>query len=146
MRNLLWVLSIGVAACSASSTSSTFGGRLSITSPKNNATITAPADGKIPVSIDTNYILKPFGACNGQSGCGSVFLQVDQQSCWATGAQYNALATSSPTDVDLTLCPMVVGTHQITAELRQDDANHDFVEDSITKSPVTDSITIVVTQ
>lgn len=146
MRSILLVLSLTWAACSASSTSSTFGGRIAITAPKNNTTISAPADGKIPVTIDTNYILKPFGACNGQTGCGSVFLQVDQQSCWAPGVMYNALATSSPTNVDLTLCPMVVGTHQITAELRQDDANHDFVEDSITKSPVTDSITIVVTQ
>jgi hypothetical protein len=144
MRTLAYAsFALGLAACGG--TPASFTGTLSISSPKNNDTVAA-TDGKISVAFDTNYVLKPAGGCNGQTGCGSVFLQVDGAACYASGKAYNVDATVSPTDVDLTLCPTVAGTHTISAELRQDDAAQDFVENNVTKDPITSSVTITVTQ
>lgn len=135
--------SVSLVACSADSTPSTLGGRLEITAPSNGTSVAKPADNKLPVTFDTNYVLKNPGTCNGQTSCGSVYLLVDGTNCNATGKSWNTLATSSPMSVDLGLCSMALGAHTISAELRGDDGN--FIETSVTREPITSKVTITVT-
>ena len=123
---------------------SSISGTLSIRSPADKAIVSLPADKKISVTFDTNYVLKDPGTCGGQSGCGSVYLLVDGTACNAPGKAWNANATSSPTSVDLALCNTAVGVHTISAELHQDGGT--FVENSVTKDPVTSSVTVTVQQ
>lgn len=138
--------SLPVVGCGSDSTPATLGGRLSITAPASGASLAKPANNKLTVTFDTNYVLKTPGGCGGQSGCGSVFLLIDGTACNQTGKAWNTFATASPIDVDLSLCSMALGSHSIQAELHQDDPAQSFVENSITHDPVTDKITITVTQ
>jgi hypothetical protein len=148
--NIFFAVAMGalpflVLGCSADSTSSTFGGRIAITSPADGTSVAKPSDNKLTVSFDTNYVLKDPGGCNGQTGCGSVYLLIDGSACNQSGKAWNTFATASPATVDLSLCSMAIGAHSLQAELHQDDAAGSFVENSITHAPVLSKVAFTIT-
>jgi hypothetical protein len=144
VASIFIVCSLALLGCSSDSTPSSLGGRLSISAPTSNEMIANPSNGLIPVTFDTNYVLKDPGTCNGQSGCGSVYLLIDGTNCNASGEAWNVNATSSPDSVNLGLCATAIGQHTISAELHTDTGA--FVENSITKTPVTAAVTITIQQ
>jgi hypothetical protein len=129
-------------AAGCSTTPTAFGGNIAIQSPTDNSAVNAPLDLKIAVNFTTNFTLRAPGTCDGQSGCGQVYLTIDSSACNAPGLSYNALAISSPTDVSFANCASPIGQHRITAELHDDQGA--VVNGSVTGDPVASSITITL--
>ncbi|MEO6953447.1 MAG: hypothetical protein ABI321_16720 [Polyangia bacterium] len=143
MRSLFafgFVSSLFLVACGG--TPAGVNPELSLKSPADNSTITAPADHLVAVEFSTNYFLKPTGKCDGQDHCGTVYLLIDNTTCDQSGKPYNTQAVVSPSSVDLSLCATAAGSHKITAELHNDDGT--VVESNVSHDPVTSSVTITV--
>jgi hypothetical protein len=112
---------------------------LDIDSPGDNSAVNVASNGLVAVNFSTNFTLRTPGTCSGEDACGYVTLQVDGSSCNQPSLSYNALATSSPAEVNLTLCQTVAGQHVITIELHNDDGN---IVDDLAGNSVTDEATI----
>jgi hypothetical protein len=131
-------------AAGCSTTPTAFGGNIAIQSPTDNSAVNAPLDLKIPINFTTNFTLRALGTCDGQNGCGHVYLTIDGSACNKAGQSYNALALSSPTDVSFANCAAPFGQHTVTAGLRDDQGA--AVTGTVTGDPVISTITITLQQ
>ena len=120
---------------------------IKITDPKDKETISKDAEytafPKIPVTFAVaNFVLKAPASANCPAGaCGHIHINVDGNDCNASGAPYNAAATTTTGEIDLGLCKAgVAGAHTITASLH----NNDHTNVSLTDGgdAISDSITI----
>jgi hypothetical protein len=133
-----------LCACGGSSSPAKSGdGTITITSPANNATVTADANSPdVNISFTVaNFTLKAPGSCKGMSNCGHVHLTVDGTACndpSAPGA-YNNDGFASPISVGLDYCAAISGTHVVEAQLHNDD--HSTYSDPA-GTPVVSDITI----
>lgn len=90
---------------------------LAVVAPGSSSPFALPVEFSV-----VDFTLAEPGTCEpGIPGCGHVHLAIDGADCNETDRSANTLAWASPADLLLGLCPLVFGSHTITASLRQDD-------------------------
>lgn len=125
---ILTTLSLFTAAC-GDDTPTGLTASLRINSPDEGATVNIaapPQSQSVPVDFETNWTLKAKGQCGSTDNCGHIYAYVDSSECNASGLPYNAVAVSSPVEVDFGECATATGQHTIMIELRTD--SDDIVE------------------
>lgn len=116
---LIILLAAAVAACGTAGNQNS-APSIAITSPADNATVSATADVPIAFTI-SNFTLRAPGACGGVTPCGHIHVLVDGAICNKSGAPYNNAAVASPASALLQNCAKPAGAHTIALELHNDD-------------------------
>ncbi|HEY3357655.1 MAG TPA: plastocyanin/azurin family copper-binding protein [Polyangia bacterium] len=129
MRAVVWsalaFCSLLVVACDENEhPAASAGPSITITSPANNAAVSADANNPdVPINFTVkNFTLQDIGTCAGAPLCGHVEVFVDGTACNdPSGKPYNNAGSSSPITAGLDYCPTIAGAHKISLELHNDD-------------------------